>query len=77
LIEYLLVLYIVRLLWHGFINVYIHKLFEMKTIKQFLKPFVAAASISLVLGACTATVKVPKHPGPGEPPPPPKVEINR
>ncbi len=44
------------------------------------KLFKAACSIiisSIILSSCSATIKVPKHPGPGEPPTPPKVEINK
>lgn len=45
--------------------------------KKLLKFQCAVLIISLLLSACTATVKVPKHPNPGEPPPPPpKVEIH-
>ena len=51
----------------------------MKSIsKQLSKPILAMLIASVMLCSCSATVKVPKHPAPGEPPPPPpKVEIHR
>ena len=51
----------------------------MKTSrKQFFKPVLAMIISSVMLYSCSATVKVPKHPAPGEPPPPPpKVEVHR
>lgn len=48
-----------------------------RNILQLLKPVVAIMLSSIILSACTATVKVPKHPAPGEPPTAPKVEINK
>ena len=54
------------------------KLNEMETnFKQLLKPLFSIAIAFVMLCSCTATVKVPKHPAPGQPPPaPPKVEIH-
>jgi len=49
-----------------------------RNCKRLLKPFMVAIISSIMISACTATVKVPKHPAPGEPPPPPpKVEVHR
>lgn len=50
----------------------------MKTLKELVKPLLAVPVVIFMLASCTATVKVPKHPAPGEPPPPPpKVEVHR
>lgn len=51
----------------------------MKTsVKQLIKPLIAVPALLIMLASCTTTIKVPKHPGPGEPPPPPpKVEIHK
>jgi|GEM_PF-4030947 len=46
------------------------------SLKQLLKPLFAVPVI-VMLASCTATVKVPRHPGPGEAPPPPKVEVHQ
>lgn len=48
----------------------------MNENNQFPKK-VMAVLFTITIAACTATVKVPKHPAPGEPPQPPKVEIQK
>jgi len=50
----------------------------MKYAKRSFKVMLAIIASSIMLAACEATVKVPRHPAPGEPPPPPpKVEVHR
>lgn len=48
-----------------------------RNILQLLKPVFALLISSVMLYSCSATVKIPKHPAPGEPPTAPKVEINK
>ncbi len=50
----------------------------MKHAKKIFRTTLAIIASSIILASCEATVKVPKHPAPGEPPPPPpKVEVHR
>ena len=55
------------------------KLKTMKThFKKISKPLYAIIIAAVMFYSCTATVKIPKHPAPGEPPPPPpKVEVHQ
>jgi hypothetical protein len=48
----------------------------MKYAIRSFKLMLAIIASSIMLASCEATVKVPKHPGPGEPPPPAKVEVH-
>ncbi|MEP6465979.1 MAG: hypothetical protein ABJB05_06720 [Parafilimonas sp.] len=47
------------------------------SFKPLVKSVCSIIIASVILASCTATVKIPKHPAPGQaPPPPPKVEIH-
>jgi len=45
--------------------------------KKLLRQILAIITSSVLLYSCSTTIKIPKHPGPGEPPTPPKVEIHK
>jgi hypothetical protein len=54
------------------------KFLEMKYAKKIFRTALIMIASSIMLASCEATIKVPKHPAPGEPPPPPpRVEVNR